>query len=129
MADKAAGKRKRPGLTAKERDFRRLKRGPSMPKVVPPAPVENVMEGLPNLSAIMPPPFPLMRTVGEGSSQQSKADRERIREAQLPEDEKVFEQASLEGFIKCSYAFADFLSDSPSNYVLFFLVFLFSNAF
>ena len=126
MAEKVVGKRKGPAPVAEEKDFDRLRRGPSTPKVVPPAPVVKVEEGLLDLLAMMPPLYLFRGSTNEGSSRQSKAARERIKGTLLPKDVKVFELASPEGLIGWSYASSDFVSELTSNFVLFLF---FSNAF
>ena len=73
LAKNAVGKRKKQTPTAKDRDFRHLKRGPSTPKVVPLTSVERVGEGLPDHPATMRPSFLPRRSAGEGSSHSSKA--------------------------------------------------------
>ena len=77
--------------------------------------MEKVRESLPDLYA----PFPLGRFADEGFNHYSKATRERIKGALLLNDVRVFEQASFEGFIGWSYAFSDFVSELPSNPVIF----------
>ena len=120
LVEKVAGKRKRPEPVGEERDFHRLRRDPSIPKVVQPATAEKVGKCLPDLAAMMPPPFPLRRSTREGSSYPARSACERIKGALLPDDVKVFKQASHESLIGLSYAFSDFVSEFPSNFVLSF---------
>ena len=98
LVEKAIGKKKRSAQTAEERDLRRLRRGPSMPKVVPPSPIERVGKGVPELPATMTPSF-LLRFVGERSNRELKATRERVRRGLFPKDLKTFEKTNLEGLI------------------------------
>ena len=96
LVEKAAGKRKRLALAGEERDLRRLRRGPSMPKAKPLSQEERVRESLTNVPTTMTPLF-LLRSAGKGFNRQLKAARERIRMALLPEDMKVFEQTDPKG--------------------------------
>ena len=100
LAEKAAGKSKSLALVSEERDFCCLRRGPSTPKIVQPVTAEKVGDGVPDLIAIISPPFSLDRSARERSSRSTKVVRERIKGAVLPEDVNCFEQAPPEGLIR-----------------------------
>ena len=80
---------------------------------LPPA-IEKVMEDIPGLAVMMPPAFPVRRSIGKSSNRSARPTQKRIKGALLNEDIQVFGKVSLESLTGWMYSFFDFVSPSFS---------------